>query len=270
MSRSQDIRAWAADHGMELSPRGRLPREVQERYDAAHNGHSAPGEAEAPDDGEPLLIVPDGPELAAEAPAPPPVPEQRAEERAPVKPPRERKGLLSRKPGPRPAGKKLPRVSTESLIGGAWAVGASLLSRQPVLVPTARMMAFQSGTVGVIGDQALRGTWADRVLQPLARAGEKGEIMAAIIGPPVIVAACTLRPELYPVAQPVLKMLIMTYLELSEPAMEKIQKRIDRMEGKLGGAKVDDILASVFADVDVPTAPSPDEEAAVRRAREQE
>lgn len=36
--RSGDIRAWAKDHGIELSERGRIPASVVEQYQAA-NGH---------------------------------------------------------------------------------------------------------------------------------------------------------------------------------------------------------------------------------------
>jgi len=265
-----DIRKWAAEQGIDLNERGRLPKAVIEQYEAAH---PAPGDGEGP-----MLIVPEGPAGPPVDPAehvstpdrpvrpsgPPGV-----TERPPVPPKRQRRKMFAAKakePGKTPA-KRLPRISTETLVGGAWSVFASFFGRHPMGVPAARMMMFQAPTIGVLGDDAIRGTWADRILQPLARASEKGEIVAEIIGPPVIVAACTYRPELYPVAQPVLKMLVMGYLERAEPAMEKIQQRISRMEDKLGGAQVDDILASVFADIEVPTRPSAAEEAAVKRAR---
>jgi hypothetical protein len=267
---SQDIRDWAAQNGIELNRRGPIPKAVHAQYEADLNGHAG-------EDEEPLLILPpagdyplDGPTMDAEPPGPPPVPMEPVAETAPQPPPRRRGSVLSRAAKPKEAGKRktLPRVSTETLLSAAWSVVASLAGRSsPSLVPMSRMMMFQAGTVGIVGDQALKGTVVDRVLQPLARAGEKGELAAAIIGPPVIVAVVTARPELYPVAAPVLEALVTTYLEISEPAMEKIQKRIERMESKLGGAQVKDLLASVFADVDVPTQPSADEEAAIKRAR---
>jgi hypothetical protein len=269
----QDIRDWLRDRGHTVSDRGRIKAELVEQYNTAHaNGADDPIEAD-----EPFLIVPDDEVMidpAPPAPVSPPEPPRTVEERKPQPPPKRRRKLFSGKPeGGQPVkratGRKLgSRTTTESLIGGVWAVVASLAGRgRPELVPMSRMMMFQSGTVGIVGDEAVKGTWIDNVLQPLARAGEKGKIAAAILGPPAIVGAVTVRPELYPVAKPVLEALIMDYLEISEPAMEKIQKRIARMEDKLGGAKVADVLASVFADVDVPTEPSPDEEAAIRRAR---
>jgi hypothetical protein len=272
---SQDIRDWAAQNGIELKARGPIPKAVHAQYEADLNGHAGDGE-------EPLLILPpggdfppDGPPMDEEPPGPPPAPMEPVAETAPQAPPRQRRGgVLGRPAKPKEPGKArkpLPRVSTETLLSAAWSVVASLAGRSsPSLVPMSRMMMFQAGTVGIVGDQALKGTVVDRVLQPLARAGEKGELAAAIIGPPVIVAVVTARPELYPVAAPVLEALVTTYLEISEPAMEKIQKRIERMESKLGGAQVKDLLASVFADVDVPTQPSADEEAAIKRARGQE
>ena len=36
---SGDIRAWAKDHGIAVSERGRISASVAEQYRAAHNGH---------------------------------------------------------------------------------------------------------------------------------------------------------------------------------------------------------------------------------------
>ena len=36
--RSSDIRAWAKEHGLAVSERGRIPASVQEQYHAAANG----------------------------------------------------------------------------------------------------------------------------------------------------------------------------------------------------------------------------------------
>lgn len=38
--RSRDIRAWAKEHGIELSERGRIPASVVSRYEAAAEGSS--------------------------------------------------------------------------------------------------------------------------------------------------------------------------------------------------------------------------------------
>jgi nucleoid-associated protein Lsr2 len=37
--RSNDIRAWAKQHGLEVSERGRIPARVVEQYQAASSGH---------------------------------------------------------------------------------------------------------------------------------------------------------------------------------------------------------------------------------------
>jgi hypothetical protein len=37
--RSGDIRAWAKEHGLEVSERGRIPASVLEQYHAVSNGH---------------------------------------------------------------------------------------------------------------------------------------------------------------------------------------------------------------------------------------
>lgn len=264
---NQDIRQWAKDNGWGVSDRGPISAVVKEAY-AASNGEGPPevGEAEA------FLITPESPSEAPPPPAPP------VAERKPTPVAEPRKGIFQRKPpvegkplgkpGPKQPRKPLPRVSTETLIGGAYSVAGSIVGRREQMVPVSRVMMFQSPTVGVIGDEAIKGTWVDRVLQPLARAGEKGEIVAAIVGPPAIVGFCTAYPEMFPVCQPVLKMLLASYLQLSEPAMAKIQKRMERMESNLGGADLDEMIASIFAGT-VPgdAVPSSQEEANIRKAR---
>jgi hypothetical protein len=257
---SQDIRDWAAAKGIELNGRGRIPNAVRAEYEAEMDAHEGDPE-------EPLLIVPDGPETPVdvmEAPAPPAAP---AEERKPVKPPRERKGLLARKPPAGKAGKRLPRVSVENLISSGWALGAMALARNPQAIPVARILSYQSPVAGIIVDDMVKDTAVDRLLQPLARAGERGEKAVALVGPPLIVAMITAHPEWYPALKPMLKMSLMSWVAISRPAMEKAARRASQAGGEVDDAELEAIISGVFADLDVPTVASPDEEAAVKRAR---
>jgi len=260
---SQDIREWAAGKGIELAAKGRIPNRVREEYEADQvNGHG-------PDAGDetPLLIVPDGPEPAADAPEAPAAPITPPEERRPQKPPRERRGLLARKPADGKARRTLPRVSLENLISSGWALGAMALARNPQAIPVARVMDMQSPVAGVIVDDMVRGTAIDRLLQPLARAGERGEKAVALLGPPVLTGLVVAHPEWFPAIRPMLKMSIMSWLEISEPAMKKAQARAERFSEKFGDVDVDGMINALFSDVDLPVQHSPDEDAAVRRAQ---
>ena len=258
---SQDIRDWAAERGIELAAKGRIPNKIREEYEADLNGHAGGGE-------EPMLIVPDGPEPPVDGPDPMPAPAAPVEERKPVRPRRERKSLLQRKPADGTK-KRWPRVSVENLISSGWALGAMALARNPNALPVARMLSYQSPIAGVIVDDMVKGTAVDRLLQPLARAGERGEKAVALIGPPLIVGMITAHPEWYPALKPMLKMSLMSWMSICGPAMEKVQRRAAQAggPGEVTDAELESIIAGVFADLDVPTAPSPDEEAAVKRAR---
>jgi len=257
---SQDIREWAAENGHQISDRGRIPAAIKAAYEADHPEPDV-------DDEEPMLIVPSAPPTETpeppQDPGPPPV---RAEERKPQPPPRDRLAALKRKPA-KPAGKPHPRVSVENVLSTGWGMLAFGLARNPNAVPIGRVMAIQSETVGVMGDQAVKGTVIDRILQPIARAGERGEVVAAVLGPPAIVGLVTAKPELYPICEPVLKMLLSSFAYHSIDAHKKIESRLAKMDEAAGGVNVDEWMSVIFAEFDFPVKHSPDEDAAVRRAQ---
>ena len=254
---SQDIRAWAQEQGIELNGRGRLPKAVIAQYEAAHGGDEV--------DEEPLLIVPDGPEPSPEPPAEPLRPA--AAERPPTPP--KRRSLLDRKARPKDGKppRRLPRVSVANLISSGWGLGAMALARNGNAIPVARVLQMQAPVAGVVVDDMVRGTAVDRLLQPLARAGERGEKAVALLGPPLITAAITARPELYPALRPMLKMSLMSWLTVSGPAMKKAQEQAARFSEDFGDVDLDGMIDALFTDVGVPVAHSADEDAAVKRAR---
>src|SRR5262249_21333549 len=157
---------------------------IKQEYETAG---SAPN-GDAPED-EPMLIVPDAPEpvpgpspeIASVRPQEPPgAPAE--PERKPVAPPRKRRGLLSRQPQDgKPPAKRIPRVSVANLISSGWGLAAMALVRNPNAVPIGRVLQMQAPVAGVIVDDMVKGTPVDRLLQPLARAGERGEKAVALI-----------------------------------------------------------------------------------------
>ena len=261
MSESQDIRVWARDHGYTVSDRGRLPGEVVEAYGARDDD-----EDEAPE----LMVA--APEAEArDIPQPPEPPA----ERPPVQPPQARSGrLFQRKPSP-PAkkGQKRPahpRVSTETLLSSLYGIAAMGLARwgqQGQGLPVARMMDMQAPVFGLVADDLIRGTLADKFLQPLARAGQKGEIAVGLAGPPLLVGLMTARPALFPVLRPMLKMSMMTWMEIAEPKMRQVQKRAETWSEKFGDVDLDAMIDALWAGLPEAGPESPQEEEHVRRAR---
>ncbi len=131
---------------------------------------------------------------------------------------------------------------------------------------------MQAPVAGVVINDVAKGTPLDKVLQPIARLEEKGGKVGALLGPPVLVAAINLNPALYQPLRPLLKVSLMTWLEVSEPAMKKIQARAARFEEKVG-ASAEDIDAMIDALFAPPPAgawaeaASDQEEENIRKAR---
>jgi hypothetical protein len=262
VSHSQDIRAWAATQGIELGKRGALPRAVIDEYEATH-----PNGADEPDvpDEEPMLIVPDAPLLEVVPPGEPVHPP--AEERPPVPPKRQRWGRPAKPKDTKPAThKKLPRVSVANLVSSGWGLGAMALMRNGNAVPVARVLQMQAPVAGVVVDDLVKGTPIDRLLQPLARAGERGEKAVALLGPPILVAMITARPEMYPALRPMLKMALVSWVTVSGPAVKKAQADAARLEEEFGDVDLDSIIDQIFADLPAGV-PSEQEEANIRKAR---
>lgn len=250
MSDNQDIRVWAAANGWDIQSKGRLAADVKAAYEAAQNGHQPEPE------GEPMVIT-----MTDEAP-PADVTPAAPDERKP-EPPR-KPGMFQRKP--KETGPRRRRVSIENILSSGWALGAMALARKPEAIPVARVLDLQAPVAGIIGEELLAGTLVDRILQPLARGGRKAELATALIGPPMLVGIMTARPELHPVLRPVLKMTMMSWMELSEPAMRKVQKRQEAWAEKFGDVDLDAMIDLLWTEIPVP---SEQEEENIRKAREQ-
>ena len=261
MSESQDIRAWAKDQGIDLGDRGRIPAGVREQYDA-RNGDSG----DLPDlDGDDLDLMPPDPQPAPAAPPAPPVdgkvvtPERRPQ--APRKP---RRKLFERKP--KTAHK---RVSIDNLVSAGWQIASVALAHVPEAraLPVARVLSMQAPVAGIIVDDLAKGTLADRILQPFARAQEKSEKAFALVGPPLLVGVATAQPQMFPMIRPLLKASLMSWMLISKPAMEKAEKRARQFAEDFGEVDIDGMIDALWADLPIPTAPSEQEEENIRKAR---
>lgn len=259
MSEPQDIRQWATQNGIELAARGRIPVAVKEQYEAR--------DEPPPDEGDVIDVTfPDAePKTAGPPPAADATPEP-VQERKPQPPPRKRRGMFQRKP----AGPKLQRrrVSIENVVGSLWGLGGMALMRNPKSVPVGIICQYQAPVAGIIVEDIAKGTVVDKLLQPLARAGEKGEIAMALFGPPVLTAAITAKPELYPVLKPMLKMSLMSWVQIAGPAKAKLDRKIARYAEDMGSlAEIDALIDSLWNGPDWPVQPSQQEEDNIRRAR---
>ena len=265
-----DIRRWARGAGIDLASGGRIPKRVRALYDDRERYYGAD---DGPEDGPaPVAEVVDqgddvdqdglpGADLA-ETVRPTPSPGPRAVVPTPPVPARGRfwgrRGASATATATVPGSPEPPRrkrLSLEKLATGAWETLATAMQRTPAMVPTGRMMALQAPLVGGIVEEQLKGTIADQLLQPLARAGAKGEALFSLFGPPAIVAALTLRPEAQPVLLPLLRVAIEGWADIAGPQMTKLKAKAERRAKTLDGLSVDDIINALFTPLEYPPQP---------------
>lgn len=241
-----DVRAVLREHGEEPPERGKLSADWYAKYDAIKAG-TAP--ADGYDAGVTEADFPaDEDETAA-----PPGPEQK-----PRKPRRTRpaaSGLRDRLAGkgkPRGKGKpKRPRIPVDRLIERGWEVLARLTT--PVSPPVARCLEMQAPVAGLILEDVVKGTMVDRALQPIARAEDKGRKVAALAGPPMIVAALEQAQRLPDTQRQMREAILVPMLReslvlLVEVAGEKVDEQMRRAEERGPAyAKADEYMAMIFA-----------------------
>ena len=256
-----EIRAWALENGYDLKPHGRIPAEARSAWASSNAGYRGPAEPPGPNghDGGggaitfeiPDFMPPDGPESDADGTEPP--------ERAPQQPPRRsRREQLTerfrRRPAPARAGRRR-RVTLETLGGLVWAGAAQLITRGQGgrFLPVANVMAFQSPVAGLVLEDTLKNTIADTALQPIARLVESGSTAGALVGPPALVALVCARPELYPVARPLLAASIKEWIIVAGPKLRELRRREEKFQAEMAelgeefDMDIDQMIDQIFA-----------------------
>jgi hypothetical protein len=254
-----EIRAWAVEHGIHVSSKGRVPEAVRNAHRAAHNGEPPA----APD-------YPDGmtdDDFLAEA-DPPPFDEDMAE--TPPRPPAPK--VTSRltpttlrtrfQRGSKPAAKKTkakPRVSTADLIGSAWRIGAKIAQPLP---PMYRTLRLQSVIAGPLLDDAVKGTMVDPFLQPLARLTRAGETVSALVAPNLAIGAMAYHlqqtngepnPIVMQACQEMLRHGLMAMMRVGGDAFAQ-QLAKDQADEERFGADIEQIMMWILAEPADPAA----------------
>lgn len=163
----------------------------------------------------------------------------------------ERRGDADRQAGKKTIGPKRaprvrashPRVSVAGIIGWGWSMLAK--SAGGYSLPVARTMAIQAPVAGEVLEDVVKGTLVDRLLQPIARVGEGGEAVFAILGPPVLVGIMHKNPNTVPALEPVLREALMTWVSIAGPKLEEKAAKAAEFREKYGDT-VDNIMAGIF------------------------
>jgi hypothetical protein len=268
MATLADKRAWLRLNTAEEVPsRGRLRPDLEAMYDHAHpdeqaepadDGWDSFGDYETefadPEDLEPSVpMQPERPPRTARS--------ARAARRA--EPVGARTGRIvstliggkdKNKPGPKK--KAPPRIGLEKFISRGYSTLGRMVA--PLSQPMSRCLQAQAAMAGVIFEDMAKGTVADRLLQPAARAEDKLDKGFALIAPPLIVLAIEqtqvavnagrLQPQQAMVRmaffQPILRESLRIGLEVSESYAEQMKARIE--QDARWDAQVDGLIGMIF------------------------
>lgn len=207
-------------------------------------------------DDDDLDIFPEAPGEPASTPRPETPPKILSPIERAVSRVRERVKAPPKKATPSRAKAPKPRKPVESLIATVWRMGAQIsASFGPSYLPVARTLDMQAPVAGMILEDVVKDTVVDRILQPLARIEGGGETAFALVGPPVIVAAITARPNTAPMLIPVLRQALYTWMELAGPHIKKVQERERKFKEEYG-ADIDNMIAYLLGAVDAASGPN--------------
>jgi hypothetical protein len=257
-----DIRAWAREQGWTIGDRGQLPKAIREAYSAAHGASNGSAPPDPAPDYDPGMTDAD---FTISEPGPPPADELEEKKPRTIAVPRKTKFGFGKKT--KTPGRRKPRVPVDDLISTIWRGLAGMARPLP---PTSRMLKIQAPVAGVLLEDVVKDTVVDRVLQPIARSTQGAEALAVLVGPPVLVTAMTLNPEAAPFLMPPLRELMLRMVKVAGPKMSEALKQEREFEDAYGGT-VDQLIASLFADVpdqENPAAAAEAEEENVRAAQE--
>jgi hypothetical protein len=222
MARIDDIRAWGAENGFDVSG-DRLPPGLRSAFDNKdRTAESAFPEAEEKIEERPPAIAKRSTSDRVRSLA------ERAKKAAPpTRVPRNR-----------------PRVSVANLITSMW---TGLASAAGGFNPSvSRVLAMQAPVAGMVLEDKVRNTVADRFLQPFARGADAGNSVLALVGPPAIVAAITARPDRAEQLIPFLRIALRSWVMIAGDHMEKLQVEEKEFENKYG-SRIDEMMEFILA-----------------------
>lgn len=249
MAEATDIRQWAKDKGLDIGARGRVPDEIVDRYNAEMN---AGINQRAGINGEVPVSLPDDTDTGETRPfARSPEPNQ------PSQP-----GPAGSESKPKPGKRRLPwqkapagteskppkthrRVPLETWAARGWKLAGKILGDGRT--PSSRCLYMQAPVAGVIVDDLIKGTWVDKMAQPLARFGEGSKNAGALVGLPLLVAVTERQPQLYEFTRPMMVAAAEEWVLIAGPAMRKAKARAAEIAKELAEfefEETDDMFAS--------------------------
>jgi|SRR5215469_1891538 len=250
MATVTEMRTLLRESGEDVPARGVLSPEWVARYEAlsADEPDSADGWPEDSDDvvGGSETVTEIRPEVRPSRP--------RASSRKAAS---DTRGLVGRllaggaKTGSKSKAKQPPRVSLEKLTGRMYSTFGRVL--QPLSPAASNCIQIQAPMAGVILEDKIKHTVADRLLQPVARVEDALDTMFALVAPPLACIAIEMSymqeqtPQVLmrrTIAGQILREGLRTGLELSEQYGDQIAAAVERQQRS--DAQVDALIAQIF------------------------
>lgn len=226
---SDNIREWGRANGFDVSDDGRLPSGLRAAFDTRDEETPVDGAPEDTDNAErpPAIVKPTAVDRVRSL-------AERAKKNTPAKP-------VSR------AARLKARVSVEKVISSGWALAASVVSNLNPAV--AGVLAMQAPVAGMILEDKVKGTLVDRVLQPVARAADGGNVAMALVGPPLLVQALSMQPHRAPQIIPLLRQALRSWVVVAGDKLQAVQEENQRFEdthGKNVDAMIGELLYPIY------------------------
>ena len=230
MATAADIRVWAETEGMEVNERGRVPKDVREAYLLAHPDEEyGATETGNLDNYEPIKDI-DGPTTPGEV---------RPDFKTPAK--RSRFNRRSRTGKAKSKRTKLDRFGEH-----VFALGAKFVESRSIAL--SRILAMQSPVAGIIMEENIKhGGLLDKVIQPIARSEEKLSATYAMLGPMLMVVAIEKNPSLFPTLEGPLKLALLEWASIAEPAMKRVVEREQRLAEQFAEHDIDAMIKMIFS-----------------------
>ena len=225
---TDDIREWGRKNGFTVGDEGRLPPGLRAAFDNR-------SDVETPDDG-------DTEDTVSIDERPPAIVKRTTADRV-----REIADRVKKTPvkGPgRPRSGSKSRVSVEKVISGAWSVAAAVVTNLNPAV--GRVLSMQAPVAGLILEDKVKNTVADRLLQPLARTADGGNTAIALMGPPLLVQALTMQPHRAPQIIPMLRYALRSWVMVAGDHFDKIAEEEKAFES-VYGERIDEMLRFIIA-----------------------
>lgn len=154
------------------------------------------------------------------------------------------------------------RTPTDGVWTTLWTVVGAGLTRTGADVPVGNAMQFQAPVVGGVLDEAIKGTFIDTLVQPIAGSGDRLKKVSAVVSMPVLVGVMERSPNSAAMLEPLLRQVIREHLTAMAPVIRQQRKQeveyrkaLDELGIEQGEDPVDDVIAAIWAGA--PPAPEP-------------